>query len=179
MNSLLQNIVPGLIANLLSDGAKAAFKALFPENLNREMEKAYNNAVDQWTKNDKERTLASIQQPEKIKQLQDAFEHPEKWGKLPDSTKELLQLFESELRKADLTRHYLDSEQHRAMMNVGLENGYKLDEILKLLKGYVSQQKHISSPTLRHLLMKRRSFIVKRMSKQLKPSCNSTEAFCW
>ncbi|MCQ2078371.1 MAG: hypothetical protein MJZ20_15315, partial [Bacteroidaceae bacterium] len=67
----ISNIAVGIIANLLSDGTKAAFKALFPENLNREIEKAYNNAVDQWTKNDKERTLASIQQPEKIKQLQD------------------------------------------------------------------------------------------------------------
>ena len=137
----ISSIALGIFANLLSDGAKAAFKAFFPEDLDREIEKAYNNAVYQWTKKDKKRTLANIQQPEKIKQLQDTFEHPEKLKELPEATKELLQLFESELRKADLTRHWLDSEQHRAMMNVGLENGYKLDEILKLLKGYVSQQK--------------------------------------
>ena len=137
----ISNIAVGIIANLLSDGTKAAFKALFSENLNREIERAYNNAVEKWTKNDKARTLESIQQPERIKQLQDTFEHPEKWEKLPEATKELLQLFESELRKTDLTRHYLDSEQHRAIIGVGLENGYKLDEVLKLLNGYVSQQK--------------------------------------
>ena len=137
----ISSIAVGIIANLLSDGTKAAFKALFSENLNREIERAYNSAVKKWTKNDKERTLANIQQPGRIRELQDAFEHPEKWEKLPEATKELLQLFESELRKTDLTRHYLDSEQHRAIIGVGLENGYKLDEVLKLLDGYVSQQK--------------------------------------
>ena len=63
------------------------------------MKKAYTNAVAQWTNNGKARSLESIQQPERIKELQDTFEHPKKWEELPEATKELLQLFVTELKR--------------------------------------------------------------------------------
>ena len=127
---VLGKIVPidGIVSNLIWDSIKSSWKKKHPEKLEKEIEIAYKNALEKWCKNDGGKAMEKLKAKDYLSVLEAAF----KGIDLPkNAPKDLLELFKNELLANETTRHYLQDSHSQAIMESVVDNGKKLDTLLK------------------------------------------------
>ena len=127
---VLGKIVPidGIVSNLIWDSIKSSWKKKHHEKLEKEIEIAYKNALEKWCKNDGGKAMEKLKAKDYLSVLEAAF----KGIDLPkNAPKDLLELFKNELLANETTRHYLQDSHSQAIMESVVDNGKKLDTLLK------------------------------------------------